>query len=485
MKYDLAKTLDYQQAECIVIGFFEDKALESEIDNFLNKQHGNLSALKKLASDKGDFIWQCNENEKRVLLFHCGKSQEYNAAAMNKFLKSIYQQLKQQKITSVCLALPGLESPSADWQAEKMLLQMDYQHYQLMDFKTQDPKPHVLETVLFYLPAAKKEAIEQAQAIAQGINFARTLATLPANTCTPSYLAEQARRMAKTFDKINTEIHDEKSMKKMGMGSLLAVGQGSDEPSYLLELHYKGASDSKKAPIVLVGKGITFDSGGISLKPPSGMDEMKYDMGGAASVLGALEAAARLNLPVNIIGLVACAENMPGGKSVKPGDIVTSMSGQTIEILNTDAEGRLVLADALTYAKRFDPEFVIDIATLTGAMVIALGSVRTGYMSKDEDLAKLIDEASAESLDKAWRMPLDDDYQEAMNGNLADLTNASAERGAGSITAACFLSRFTKEMRWAHMDIAGTAWVSGKNNIATGRPVALLTEILRKSVHAH
>jgi leucyl aminopeptidase len=261
------------------------------------------------------------------------------------------------------------------------------------------------------------------------------------------------------------------------MGLFLAVSQGSDQPPRLIDIHYNGGTQTK--PIVLVGKGITFDSGGLSIKPANAMDEMKYDMAGAASVLGTIKACALLKLPINIIGLVACAENLVSGSAVKPGDIITSMSGQTVEILNTDAEGRLILADALTYAERYDPEFVIDIATLTGAIIVALGSVASGYMTKDDDLATCLEAAARESQDTIWRMPLDEAYQDALDSPLADMINAGFDRSAGSITAACFLSRFTEKYRWAHVDIAGTAWVSGKKRNATGRPVPLLTQLIR------
>ncbi|MGL6036448.1 MAG: leucyl aminopeptidase, partial [Legionella sp.] len=254
--------------------------------------------------------------------------------------------------------------------------------------------------------------------------------------------------------------------------------QGSDQPPRLIDLQYKGGAENE-APIVLVGKGITFDSGGLSIKPANAMDEMKYDMAGAASVLGTIKACALLKLPVNVIGLIASAENLLGGSAVKSGDIVTSMSGQTVEIINTDAEGRLVLADALTYAERYKPEFVIDIATLTGAIIVALGSISTGLMTNDDDLAELIAMAAIESQDKVWRMPLEDAYQDAIDSPLADMINANFDRTAGSVTAACFLSRFTEKYRWAHLDIAGTAWVSGKKRNATGRPVPLLTQLIR------
>jgi leucyl aminopeptidase len=285
-------------------------------------------------------------------------------------------------------------------------------------------------------------------------------------------VAAEARRVGREFG-MKVEVLDRKAIEKLGMGSFLSVAQGSDEPPRLIVMHYQGAG-RKEAPTVLVGKGVTFDSGGISLKPGEGMDEMKFDMGGAASVLGTMSAVARLKPRINLIGIVVATENMPSGKAVKPGDVVTSMSGKTIEILNTDAEGRLILCDALTYAEKFKPAAVIDIATLTGACVIALGGVRSGLFSNDEALAGELLAAGESALDPCWRMPVDDEYDEALKSNFADMANVGGRPG-GAITAAMFLKRFTGKMRWAHLDIAGTAWKSGVAKGATGRPVGLLT----------
>jgi leucyl aminopeptidase len=288
-------------------------------------------------------------------------------------------------------------------------------------------------------------------------------------------LAEQATDVAKAY-KLKVTILEQKDMEKLGMGALLAVARGSHQPAKLIALEYWGRTKKEK-PVVLVGKGVTFDTGGISLKPAAEMDEMKYDMCGAASVLGTITAVAKMGLPVNVIGIIPTTENMPGGNATKPADVVTSMSGQTVEILNTDAEGRLILCDALTYAERYEPETVIDIATLTGACVIALGHVASGLLSTDEELAAELLQASGQAADPAWRLPLWDEYQEQLKSNFADIANIGG-RAAGTITAACFLSRFTKKYRWAHLDIAGTAWKSGKEKGATGRPVPLLTQFL-------
>ena len=358
-----------------------------------------------------------------------------------------------------------------------MVVRLDAAIYQLLDFKRDKKKQHRLESIVFSLPGSTPKALQAAIALATGVSFTRTLANLPANICTPTYLAEQATELAKQHPHIKTTVLHQADLETLGMGALLAVAKGSHEPPKLIEVHYHGAH--KTPPIVLVGKGITFDSGGISIKPANGMDEMKYDMAGAASVLGTIKACAMLQLPINLIGLLACAENMPGGGATKPGDIITTLSGQTVEIINTDAEGRLVLADALTYAEQFNPHFVLDMATLTGAIIVALGHVSTGLMTEDDALAELILSASRKSGDKAWRMPLEEAYQEAIDSPLADMVNSTFDRSAGSVTAACFLSRFTKKYRWAHLDIAGTAWVSGRKNQATGRPVPLLVALLR------
>jgi leucyl aminopeptidase len=325
-----------------------------------------------------------------------------------------------------------------------------------------------------------RQATANGLAIANGMHLARELGDLPANVCTPSYLAEQAEQIGKQFDNVTTTILDEDEMESLGMGSLLSVSRGSRQPAKLITMNYQGANDEK--PVVLVGKGLTFDSGGISLKPPGGMDEMKYDMCGSASVFGTITAIAELNLPINVIGLVPSSENMPDGDANKPGDIVTSMAGKTIEILNTDAEGRLILCDALTYSERFDPAVVIDIATLTGAIIVALGSKTTGLMANDQKLADDLLQAGLDSHDKAWQLPLWDEYQEQLDSNFADIANIGS-KGAGSITAACFLSRFTEKFTWAHLDIAGTAWTSGgKAKGATGRPVPMLVQYLMNRI---
>ena len=331
--------------------------------------------------------------------------------------------------------------------------------------------------------AQAQKGLREGGAIANGMDLTRTLGNLPGNICTPTYLGETAKRLAREFKSLKGEVLDRKQVEALGMGSFLSVARGSEEALRFIVLRYAGSKTAKKTakgaqgPIVLVGKGITFDAGGISLKPAATMDEMKYDMCGAASVLGSFRALAELELPLDVVGLIPACENLPSGKANKPGDVVTSMAGLTIEILNTDAEGRLVLCDALTYAERFKPSAVIDIATLTGACVVALGNVNSGLFSKDDALADALAAAGRASLDTAWRMPMDDAYQEQLKSNFADLANIGGPP-AGAVTAACFLSRFATAYPWAHLDIAGTAWRGGKDKGATGRPVPLLMQYL-------
>jgi leucyl aminopeptidase len=325
----------------------------------------------------------------------------------------------------------------------------------------------------------KKDAergLEHGRGIAAGTALTRDLANLPANVCTPSYLAQQARQLAREYRSVRAQALGEADLKRLKMGAFLSVTAGSDEPARLLVMRYQGAAP-RQAPVVLVGKGVTFDSGGISLKQPVGMDEMKFDMNGAASVFGAIKAAAEIGLPLNLVGLVPACENMPSGRATKPGDIVRSMSGQTIEVINTDAEGRLILCDTLTYARRFKPALVVDIATLTGACVIALGAHLTAVMSNDDELAAEIEEAGRRAEDRVWHMPMAEEYHEQLKSNFADFTN-SCGRDGGAITAACFLAKFTAGLRWAHLDIAGTAYLTGTQKGSTGRPVPLLVDFL-------
>lgn len=323
-----------------------------------------------------------------------------------------------------------------------------------------------------------ERAIQHGLAIAAGIKAAKDLGNMPPNICNAGYLASQARQLADSFSpNVSTRVIGEQQMKELGMNAYLAVGQGSQNESLMSVIEYKGSKNPDAKPIVLVGKGLTFDSGGISIKPADSMDEMKYDMCGAASVYGVMRMAAELQLPLNIVGVLAGCENMPGGRAYRPGDVLTTMNGQTVEVLNTDAEGRLVLCDVLTYVERFEPDVVIDVATLTGACVIALGHHLTGLMANHNPLASELISASEQAGDRAWRLPMMDEFQDQLDSNFADMANIGGRPG-GAITAACFLSRFTRKYSWAHLDIAGTAWRSGKAKGATGRPVAMLSQFL-------
>jgi leucyl aminopeptidase len=364
--------------------------------------------------------------------------------------------------------------------AQALVLAVADATYVFRQTKPSAPKPGALGKVTLVSPAdqvaAIKSGLSQGQAVAEGVTLARELGNLPGNYCTPTHLANQAKQLAKTYKHIKAEVLDRPALEKLKMGSFLSVTNGSAQPPKFIILRYEGAA-SKQAPVVLVGKGITFDTGGISLKPGAGMDEMKFDMGGAASVLGTFQAVAELKPKINLIGLIPTCENMPSGTATKPGDVVTSMSGQTIEVLNTDAEGRLILCDALTYAERFKPAAVVDIATLTGACVIALGHQHSGLFSADDALAQALLDAGTQTQDTAWRMPLDEEYGESLKSNFADLGNVGGREG-GAITAAVFLSKFTKAYRWAHLDIAGSAWKSGGAKGGTGRPVSLLTQFV-------
>jgi len=420
----------------------------------------------------------------RVLLVGSGKDEALGDRAWRKLVASVAGVLKGLNGADAVLALDDVAVNNRDTHYGKYRLLAETLldgEYVFDRFKSQKVEPRALKKVTLLADKAGQaeveRAVKHASAIATGMAFTRDLGNLPPNLCHPSFLAEQAKELGKAHKALKVEVLDEKKIKDLGMGAFYAVGQGSDQPPRLIVLNYQGGKKADK-PFVLVGKGITFDTGGISLKPGAGMDEMKYDMCGAASVFGTLRAVLELQLPVNLVCLLACAENMPSGGATRPGDIVTTMSGQTVEILNTDAEGRLVLCDTLTYAERFKPQAVIDIATLTGACIVALGSHTTGLMGNNDDLVGQLLDAGKRADDRAWQLPLFDEYQEQLDSPFADMGNIGGPK-AGTITAGCFLSRFAKAYNWAHMDIAGTAWISGgKDKGATGRPVPLLTQYL-------
>jgi leucyl aminopeptidase len=398
-------------------------------------------------------------------------------AGLRKALLAAMTAVKSSKPRKLSLCFLQQPEPTALRVALATLADASYSY---SSTKSEASAP-VLEKILIQVPQVEplQATFDLANAVGQGVELAKEWGNRPANHATPSHLGDAAKALAK-FPRIKVEVMGPKEVAALGMGAFLAVAQGSHEALRFIVMRYNGARKAD-APVVLVGKGVTFDSGGISIKPAAEMDEMKFDMCGAASVLGAFRALAQLQPELNVVGLIAACENLPSSRAVKPGDVVTSMSGQTIEILNTDAEGRLVLCDALTYAERFKPRAVVDIATLTGACVIALGAVRSGFFSTDATLTAALQAAGDSSQDLVWQMPLDDDYAEGLKTNFADVANV-AGRAGGAVTAAKFLQRFAKKFPWAHIDIAGTAWKSGANKGATGRPVGLLVDFLLSQV---
>lgn|SRR5690554_4113989 len=493
MEFSTQTTAGLQQlrSPALGVGVFEDGVLSAPAEVIDRAAEGAIRAVVK-----SEFKGKANTHTvlrnlpgvkaERVILVGLGKQESYNAAAHAGAERSFAAACIGLNVTEGASALASIECEGSSLRARARAmasgaLQATYR-YEATLTKDREPPARLKKLVLWCSRGAASEAqagLKEGTAIGNGVNLARMLGDLPPNICTPTYLGETAKKLGKEFKSLKVQVLDRKQIEAEGMGAFLSVARGSDEPPAFIVLRHapKGGKAKGKAPIVLVGKGLTFDSGGISIKPAANMDEMKYDMCGAASVLGTLRAVAELELDREVVGLIASCENMPSGRANKPGDVVTSMSGQTIEILNTDAEGRLVLCDALTYAERFKPEAVIDIATLTGACVVALGHVNTGLFSKDDTLANDLLAAGREAGDTAWRMPLDDAYQEQLRSRFADMANIGG-MPAGSVTAACFLSRFTKSYRWAHLDIAGTAWKSGKEKGATGRPVPLLTQFL-------
>jgi leucyl aminopeptidase len=470
---------------CLVIGISSSGALRGAAKAIDSAADGLLARLKK----RGDISGDCGKTvllphvegvmAERVLVVGTGNG-TLSDGDFRKLAQTVLSVLAEQKLDEAHWLVDDLTVAKRDraWQLTQLALAATLREYRYTQTLSK-PKSALALRKLHIVDAtssADRSAIARGIAIGRGMNIARRLGDLPPNICTPTFLASEARAFARKQTGVSAKILDEKAMRELGMGALLSVSAGSDEPAKLIVLEYQGGKKGA-APQVLVGKGITFDSGGISLKPGAKMDEMKYDMCGAASVLGTLHAIAELELPINVVGIIAASENLPSGRATKPGDVVTSMSGQTIEILNTDAEGRLVLCDALTYAALFKPAAVIDIATLTGACVVALGKHASGLFTKQDDFAAELLAAGQQIGDRAWQMPLWDDYQKSLDSNFADMANIGSP-GGGAITAAAFLARYTKDYRWAHLDIAGTAWDEGAAKGATGRPVGLLTQYL-------
>lgn len=479
------------EAGCIAVAVYEKRELTQSARRVDKASSGRLSALVEQSSLTGKAGQQLllhgidGVSSDRVLVVGAGKAGPLDASGFEKVTQAAVSGLRKSGAADAAVYLDELDVSGRDaaWRTRvvaETLHQAIYRFDQLKSDKSPD-SPERLSKLHYAVKsepgqATARQAIRQANAIAAGSALARTLGDLPGNICTPGYLADQARQISRAYKAVTVRSRNEAEMKRMGMGALLSVARGSEEPAKLITLEYRGGRKTDK-PVALVGKGVTFDSGGISIKPSAAMDEMKYDMCGAASVLGTIKAIAELKLKLNVVGIIPATENLPGGNASKPGDIYTSMSGQTVEVLNTDAEGRLILCDALTFAARYEPEAVVDIATLTGACVIALGSHASGLFANNERLARELLEAGEYSRDRAWQLPLWEEYEKQLESNFADMANIGG-REAGAITAASFLSKFSRDYRWAHLDIAGTAWRTGKEKGATGRPVPLLVQFL-------
>jgi leucyl aminopeptidase len=473
---------------CVVVGVFESRKLSGASAQLDAAAQGALSSIVK----RGDVDGKTGTTlmlhnlagiaAERVLLVGLGREADFGQRQYREAVAAAMRALNSSGAKDAEFYLTALEPGGLDaqWRVQQAVTVARETLYRFDQMKSRkDAAEPALRRVTLVVDKddARKagRGLEQGVALAEGMALTKDLGNLPPNVCTPGYLADQARELAKRY-RMKVQVLERDDMKKLGMNTLLSVAQGSAEPPKFIVIEYRGGAKAAK-PVVLVGKGVTFDTGGISIKPAAEMDEMKYDMSGAGTVLGLMKAIGELKLPLNVIGLIPATENMPGGRATRPGDVVKSMSGQTVEILNTDAEGRLILCDALTYAERYEPAAVIDIATLTGACVIALGHVASGLFANDDALAQELLGAADAAYDRAWRMPLWDDYQDQLKSNFADFSNIGG-RPAGSVTAACFLARFTRKFKWAHLDIAGTAWRSGKDKGATARPVPMLLQFL-------
>jgi leucyl aminopeptidase len=479
------------KSACVVVAVFESRKLSgpaAQLDEVAGGYIANVVRRGDIDGKSGTTLLLHNVpgvTAERVLLVGLGREAELGPRQYREAMAAAVRTVNATgaKDAEIHLTAVELDGYDAQWRAQQAVVVARETLYRFdqMKSRTESARPALRQVTLAVADKAQlrkaETGAEHGAAVAEGMALTKDLGNLPPNVCTPSYLADQAREIAKRY-RMKVQVLDREDMEKLGMRTLLSVAQGSAQPPKFIVLEHRGAAKDMK-PVVLVGKGITFDTGGISIKPAGEMDEMKYDMSGGGSVLGVMKALGELKLPINVVGLVPTTENMPGGRATRPGDIVKTMSGQTVEILNTDAEGRLILCDALTYAERYDPAAVIDIATLTGACVIALGHVASGLFSNDDALAQELLAAADAAHDRAWRLPLWDDYQDQLKSNFADFANIGG-RPAGSVTAACFLARFTRKFKWVHLDIAGTAWRSGKEKGATARPVPMLMQFLLK-----
>jgi leucyl aminopeptidase len=484
-------TPEKARTQCVIVGVYENDKFS---DSAKLLDAASKGSIKKVLG-RGDMTGKAgqtlmlhdlpNITAPRVLIVGLGDIETTSGPKFILIAKAMISALsKSSAKNALCCLLDSKAGDETDgWKTRRIVEQCTAGIYNFTEMRSKPPESNpAIETIDILVTKPQlsqvRRAIVEGSAISAGVDIAKDLGNMPPNICTPTYLADQAKLLAKNFSSLTTKVLEEKDMEKLGMGSFLSVSKGSVQPGKMIIIEHKGAKNKKDAPHVIVGKGITFDTGGISLKPPGTMYEMTYDMCGAASVFGAMRAVAELALPLNVVCVIAAAENMPSGIATRPGDIVKSMSGQTIEILNTDAEGRLVLCDALTYVEKFKPASVIDVATLTGAVVMALGSHPAALYANDDQLADDINKAGENTRDRVWRMPLWEEYQPQLNSAFADMANIGG-REAGSVTAACFLARFTKKYRWAHLDIAGIAYkAAGSVKGSTGRPVALLTQYL-------
>ncbi len=480
--------LSKHKTDCVMVGIWDSKKLAFAALALDKSAKGAIAA----AAASGDISGKIGSTlvlhkldgvaAKRVLLVGLGDEAKYGTHSFCNAIIAAFKALKSTAVTDVTLPLDTNLSKDLAHKVERAVIAAIDGAYRYTATKKSDSKT-VGKALTFHLNGktdekAIKSAIKSGEAIGEAMQLTKELGNLPPNIATPAYLANTAKKLAKDY-KFKCTVLEKKDMEKLGMNTLLSVSKGSYLPPKFIVLEHNGGKKGQK-PVVLVGKGITFDTGGISIKPSAEMDEMKYDMGGAGAMIGTMKMVGMMKLPLNVVMLVPTCENMPGGNATRPGDVVTSMSGQTVEILNTDAEGRLILCDALTYAERFKPEVVVDAATLTGAMVIALGHVTSGIFANDDKLGAELVAAGNAAHDKAWLLPMGEEYDEQLRSNFADIPNIGSGRAGGSITAACFLGRFTKTYKWAHLDIAGTAWTSGKDKGATGRPVPLLSKFLMK-----
>jgi leucyl aminopeptidase len=487
MNYSLLTSINPSEikSDCIAVSIFADRTLSNAALLLDTAVNGMISQFLRVS----DFSGKCGQshflyadvdtNNRRILLIGCGKENEFDQKTACTVIRKASKQIATTPAKHATFFLLDTLSERiiCEQSMRQSILTLADSLYQFNHYKSTKKEETSLEDVCIAFttepPCDVAKMLKQGKAIAKGMHLSRDLANQPGNVCTPSFMAETAQSLGQSYDSVTTEVLEEQDMEALGMGAFLSVSKGSAQAAKMIVLHYNGANSSSR-PIALVGKGVTFDTGGISLKPGANMDEMKFDMCGAASVMGTINACAEMQLPINIVAVLATAENMPSSQATRPGDIVTSMSGKTIEVLNTDAEGRLVLCDALTYVGRYNPEVVIDTATLTGACIVALGHHICAVLSNSDELASDLMRAGNDINDKAWQLPINDDYSKQLKSAFADVGNI-AGGGAGTITAACFLSQFTEDYQWAHIDIAGTAW---KGKDATGRPVPLLSQYL-------